>query len=83
MFPALLSDLCKLGGAYNNEVIVMERKYGESTLDMPPQWSPDALRPLMGKAQLLIRPRYSILEKAKELKVSKVTAFIKLAIFPP
>lgn len=74
MFPGLVStpyELCKLGGPYNNEVKVLDDALDSSAVFIP-RWSPDSLRPLIGKAQLLIRPQRSILEKAKELKISKV-----------
>lgn len=73
MFPALLStpyDLCRLGGAYNNEV----QEIGNSQ-DKPsffPYWSPESLKPLLGKAQLLIRPQLDITAKARELQLTKV-----------
>lgn len=78
IFPALQStsyELCKLGGAYNNEVTVLtqEGSSTDSTI-FTPFWSPDALRSVIGKtAQLLIRPLCNISKKAKELKLVKVT----------
>ncbi len=78
MFPALFStpyELCRFGGAYNNEVKITERQDAASSSDtvvFTPQWSPEALRPMIGKAQLLIRPQHSILEKAQDLRAPKV-----------
>lgn len=75
MFPALQStpyELCRLGGAYNNEVNVIDGQKSVSDVTFKPQWSPDALRPLIGKAQLFVRPRRCILKKAKELRIPKV-----------
>ena len=73
MFPALLSspyELCRLGGAYNNEV----QEIGDSQ-DKPsffPHWSPESLKPHLGKAQLLIRPQLDITAKAMELQSTGV-----------
>ena len=47
---------------------VIERGDDDLNSVFTPQWSPEGLRPFIGKAQLLIRPRSSILEKAKELR---------------
>ena len=75
MFPALVStpyELCRLGGAYNNELKVIESCDVPDLALFRPFWSPESLRPLVGKAQLFIRPQRSILEKAKEIKIPKV-----------
>lgn len=67
LFPALISTpytFCKLGGPYNNEIIVLGS-------DM----SLDSLRSLIGnKAQLIIQPQENILEKATNLGGHKVCA---------
>lgn len=72
MFPALLStpyELCRLGGAYNNEVqeITTDQEY-----NCFPYWTPESLKPHLGKAQLLIRPRGDIAPRSRELQLTKV-----------
>ena len=76
-FPALLSTsykLCKLGGPYNNELIVLT---SDNDASQHPHWSPESLRPVIGnKAQLIIQPQEEISRKARDLGNPEVS-FLK------
>ena len=67
MYPALVStpyELCKLGGAYNNEVIVLQNDENPAAV-FHPNWTPEKLRHVIGtKAQLIIKPQVAISSEA-------------------
>ncbi len=80
MFPALIStpyELCKLGGPYNNELVVLTSDDHPSQVKFRPHWSPFSLRAVIGnKAQLIIKPQQNIADKSKYLEnVHKVIYF--------
>ena len=71
MYPALMSthyELCKLGGAYNNELTTLEENdRDESPISFSPYWTPETLRHVIGnKAQLIIRPLTAISSHVKK-----------------
>lgn len=72
MYPVLLStryDLCKLGGPYNNEIMVLRDDGPDNTLSTCfPYWTPERLKGVIGnKAQVIIRPSATLVEDARNV----------------